>query len=182
MSADIEMVFSKLDINLPQFTQSEVVLVLNVQPTTLQNWANRGLIQLSESRPGRSQRRLYSASDVVKVKVMLELTSLGVSAGYAKDFADHIVPTCFRHMEEIRDYEKKTGKTVYGDGMEVRLYKVDGDFKFEGPFGFQESLHSAVRDYDLDRHVFIQVNMNSLIWSTLRGLLDLLLDEHGGDG
>lgn len=76
------------DLNEPKFIQPEVLEVSSISADTLQTWVNRGLVELVEQSPGTGRRRLYRALDIVRVEIMRNLTSFGVSPSRAKEMAE----------------------------------------------------------------------------------------------
>lgn len=64
------------DIQLPQFTQADILRVLPIPAKTLQNWSDpsRGILRLEMQDPGKGRRRLYSMVDVIGVSIMLQLS------------------------------------------------------------------------------------------------------------
>lgn len=77
------------DLNLfdPQFTHAEVCHVTGLADETLQQWGKRGILNLrfvgpgaaSFEAPGKGHRRLYSASDVMQIAALAQLSRLGLS-------------------------------------------------------------------------------------------------------
>ena len=74
-------------LDTPRHTQADILPLVGVPASTLQNWANRGVIALSEQNPGKAKRRLYSELDVIKLVTMVELTRFGIGPAVAADMA-----------------------------------------------------------------------------------------------
>ncbi len=67
----------------PRYTRAELMeMVEGVDPLVLSSWSNRGQITFDGGNPGRGQRRLYSAADVLQVAIVTQLTGfcVGVDA------------------------------------------------------------------------------------------------------
>lgn len=75
-------------VDQPRYTQPEVLQITRLRPEILQNWVNRGTIQLSEQNPGYGKRRLYSHVDVAKLALMRRLFDLGIKLETAKNLAE----------------------------------------------------------------------------------------------
>jgi len=69
------------DIEVPEFTQADVIRITRVSAKTLQNWTdpNREILRLSQGIVGKGRRRLYSALDIMAVTMIAHLSALGVS-------------------------------------------------------------------------------------------------------
>lgn len=75
-----------MDFSKPQFQNSHLAQVTGLTSDTLQTWANRGL--LTSSTPGRvgsGQRRLYSAADVIHVRLIQKLMAFGLPVSVASE-------------------------------------------------------------------------------------------------
>ena len=164
------------DIDLPQFVQADVVAVTGVVPATLQNWANRKLIVLSQQlHPGKASRRLYSAVDVVKVQAMVYLTGLGVSAAYASQIAERVIGLQFFEFRDyiangadiaIGPFEQRT-ITIYSEGGQYYCLVSGNDLYF-----WVNDLH-----LDLIPPICIEIAFNELCARVCAALLDRLKDE-----
>lgn len=67
----------------PRYTRAELMEVVdNADPAALNSWSNRGQMSFDGGNPGRGQRRLYSAADVLQVAIVTQLTGfcVGVDA------------------------------------------------------------------------------------------------------
>lgn len=113
-------------LDQPAYTQAVVCRVTNLPPTTLQNWANRHLIKLSEQNPGKSQKRLYSTLDMVKLLTMQLLTKTGISANMASDFAHEIAVPHARKLYELGS--KEDGDILrYKSDLADAIFYLDGE-------------------------------------------------------
>lgn len=63
------------------FTQGEVCQLTGISTVTLQNWANRGLLDVDSV--GKGARRTYSATYVAAIDFAKALTAMGVDASFA---------------------------------------------------------------------------------------------------
>jgi len=80
-----------MEINKPQFVNSDIAGVTGLSLPTIQTWVNRGiLIPTAGQNPGTGQRRLYSAVDACKLAILGELTGLGFPPGEAKKVAEWV--------------------------------------------------------------------------------------------
>jgi hypothetical protein len=78
------------NIDNPEFENSVAAQATGVDPTLLQAWANRGLIQVTQSIPGQGRRRLYSIRVLISVALLARLTEFGVSASLASLIAGSV--------------------------------------------------------------------------------------------
>ncbi|MEP3427121.1 MAG: hypothetical protein ABJN98_00420 [Roseibium sp.] len=69
------------NIDTPEFTQADVVLVTGVSAKTLQNWTDpsRSILRLSQGNVGKGRRRLYSPLDMMALTLITQLGVLGIS-------------------------------------------------------------------------------------------------------
>lgn len=74
----------------PRYTGPEVLKVTLLKPETLQTWVNRKVVTLAEQNPGRGKRRLYSASDVVKLAIMRRCDDLKIALSTSTDLAESV--------------------------------------------------------------------------------------------
>jgi DNA-binding transcriptional MerR regulator len=82
----------RINLEEPRFTQAEAVqLVPGLTVRTLQNWAQRGLLdELDEVNPGKGAVRLYSSLGVVALRLMRILVDLHISPRAARKLVDEI--------------------------------------------------------------------------------------------
>lgn len=91
------------------FTHADVVTILGVSSSDLQNWANRKLITPDVDAPGKQGKRRYTFIGLVIIEIASKLIDLGVQASRAFKIATHglgqVVRYIFDHAES--DDEKK---------------------------------------------------------------------------
>ncbi|MCB1833845.1 MAG: MerR family transcriptional regulator [Geminicoccaceae bacterium] len=156
-----------IDLTFPEFDQKQVLEWTGLNAATLQNWANRGIIQLKPSRPGKRQRRLYSAMDVIKLLCIFELSRLGVMPAFASDFADKAITRRLVEKIEEREREQKTGKTEFGTAKKAIFYWKNGEieYKIRGGSaknligevfadGFSEDIPVAKIEFSIDEAIY----------------------------
>ncbi|MER8948965.1 hypothetical protein [Mesorhizobium sp. M0959] len=85
------------DLTEPRYTTPEVLAVTRLRPEVLQTWINRSgsseintpLRKVFGARnPGRGNRRLYSAIDVVKLAIMRRMADLEVALSQSVEMAE----------------------------------------------------------------------------------------------
>jgi DNA-binding transcriptional MerR regulator len=66
-----------MDVTQPNLDNSDILAATGVSATTIQTWANRGILALSEAQrnPGPGQKRLYSRLDAARIVVIQSLTT-----------------------------------------------------------------------------------------------------------
>jgi len=167
------------DADEPRFTQADAVAVTGLSPTMLQNWNNRGLVRLTADRPGRSGRRLYRAADIARLRVMAQLTALGVSAQAAARVAGELLDR--RWIAEVQDSMAADHPTDGGQpsrggrAMEARIYAerdADGGFDprvtvFPGVRSLRDGQAGVAQ---AEPRSFLHLDIDALIADTLRVL------------
>jgi DNA-binding transcriptional MerR regulator len=109
------------------FTQSTVISITGMKPSTLQNWMNRGVLSIPKSSPGREKARLYEAIDVLRIAFVCELTKFGIAPNQAdsmfdQDNAELICDSILSDQDEYFKRPQHKTKTVY-----VFYHKPDKD-------------------------------------------------------
>ncbi len=165
-----------MEIDLPQFTQADVLKVTGTTEKNLQNWTSRGVLKLNEQYPGRARRRLYSAYDIIKLQTMLPLTELGILATFAAKFADEIVAKRAKIIE--RRLVGEIGGEEWIDTSE-RAYITPGhsEPKIVILRSTMDYVFSAFADGIAPPKVRITVDIDRIISDTVRALLEILLNE-----
>lgn len=78
-----------LDLDEPRYTQAEVLRMLpGLKAKQLQNWSNRGVLDMDERNPGRGSRRKYTPAGVIALDFMQEATLFGIPPTNARQMAD----------------------------------------------------------------------------------------------
>ncbi|MBP2227188.1 DNA-binding transcriptional MerR regulator [Azospirillum agricola] len=160
---DFHKAYEASDANphLPLFPQREVLAVLTIaraalSPTNLQNWTNRGLVKLTENNPGRAGRRLYSLADLVKLHLMVKLTSLTISASSAASISSQLadyVDEVLKIDADIRE-QLRTGneKAALAKNASVIIWEENGELKSK---------------LERDRYEFIKSLFGSMLIETI---------------
>lgn len=79
------------DLETPMFTQKQVLRMLpDMKAKTLQNWAQRGILDVGDQKPGKQGRRLYTPVGVVMLDFMHRVGLYGVPPERAAEMADHV--------------------------------------------------------------------------------------------
>jgi hypothetical protein len=94
------------DAVTPKYTAAQVERLTGASAADLQNWANRGLIKPTSSRPGKGGRRLYTKLHVCVVAAREWLRPLGMEANYAFGAAISAVGALNKSIE----YSAKVGE------------------------------------------------------------------------
>lgn len=147
------------------YEQREVLAITGIKAATLQNWANRRIVELEHPNPGRQAKRLYSALDIYKIGFLNEMGRLGLAPFVANqlfeyvedalriardeqdwDFDEWDYQSClfiFRHPEQEGDFlsfecysSRKTGYLVSFDEGSEEEKPVDIS-QFEGAIFFR---------------------------------------------
>ena len=84
------------------FTQWEVCQITGISTVTLQNWANRGLLDVDSV--GKGARRTYSAKYVAAIDFAKTMTAMGVEASFALSVG---LSVQIGLMRKFRDLTKK---------------------------------------------------------------------------
>jgi DNA-binding transcriptional MerR regulator len=144
----------QIELNAPQFVNSDVMRATGLNMPTIQTWVNRGLITpASEKNPGHGQRRFYSLKNIIWLTVMGRVTEWGLPVSLAAEIADG-----FDRMfqAEILDTAQWLRNERTGDFPEYESFWVaigkDKDGKFYTtqrpwtiPKDFSEELKTKVR-------------------------------------
>lgn len=111
------------------FENADIVAATGLSATTIQTWANRGILMLTEQQrnPGVGQKRLYSAADIARIAVTKSLIDRGLSTSAAGQIALRLE----RSPQTRSDWQKALEQYaahihVFVDGTDVvRLYVGD---------------------------------------------------------
>ncbi len=80
-----------IDYQKQQFTQANVLhAVPGLDVGKLQAWLTRGHITLEKHSPGSGRPRLWSASEVIQIAAMWELTRMKIPIGFAAKIVGRI--------------------------------------------------------------------------------------------
>lgn len=99
------------DLEEPLFTQADVLKVLpDLTAKNLQNWAERGLLEIDDPRPGRQAKRLYTAVGVIMLAAMNRMVKFGLGPTDARDLIDPIAECAVRLWSRAPDEEGQHGE------------------------------------------------------------------------
>src|ERR1017187_6505193 len=78
-----------MDVTRTNLDNADILAATGVTVATIQTWANRGILALSETQqnPGPGQKRLYSRLDAARIAVIQSLTASGLAANAAGQIA-----------------------------------------------------------------------------------------------
>jgi DNA-binding transcriptional MerR regulator len=78
-----------MGITQANLENADILAAAGVTVATIQTWANRGILALSETQqnPGPGQKRLYSRLDAARIAVIQSLTASGLAANAAGQIA-----------------------------------------------------------------------------------------------
>jgi len=95
------------------FENTDVAAATGLSAATIQTWANRGILMLSEEQrnPGPGQRRLYSALDIARIAVTQSLIGYGLAASSASRIAYRLEHG--RTASEWRDALQEGAEHIY---------------------------------------------------------------------
>ena len=80
----------RISLTQPSFTHGEACEISGVRSADLYNWIHRGIIDPGAKR--RSGRRLYSIIDLIKLRVLGDLTHvIGMRPAFASAILDGVV-------------------------------------------------------------------------------------------
>lgn len=95
----------------PIFTQADVLKILpDLTAKNLQNWAERGLLDIDNPRPGRQGKRLYTAVGVIMLAAMNRMVKFGLGPTDARDLVDPIAECAVQLWRRAPDEEGQHGE------------------------------------------------------------------------
>jgi DNA-binding transcriptional MerR regulator len=98
-----------VNLQQPNFLQSEVLEVTGLDAPTLQTWVNRKIVCPASDHPGRSYghggRRMYSGEDIIWLAILKHLTDWGLPIGKAVAVCTFdVVRDDLRQRDAVSDY------------------------------------------------------------------------------
>ncbi|GAA0785422.1 MerR family transcriptional regulator [Roseibium denhamense] len=163
---------NRVDIEIPEYTQADVIRITSVSAKTLQNWTdpNRGILRLSQGSVGKGRRRLYSALDIMAVTMIAHLSGLGVSPNLVSQlFYEREVKLGDWFKSAVEDPESEHICRIYfdADGLYARLITS----KFENDrYAFEDFWEGA-------RFAFIQLSLSKIASFVSFGIRDIYFEE-----
>lgn len=167
---------NRVDIEVSEYTQADVIRITAVSAKTLQNWTdpNRGILRLSQESVGKGRRRLYSALDIMAVTMIAHLSALGVS------------PNLVSQLFYERDAKVGDWLTAAAENLDkeyiCRIF-FDADGLFARLIASPEDNDRFVYDDDWadQRFAFIQVSLTRIASFVAHGINDIRFDETPDD-
>ncbi|MDP1868458.1 MAG: MerR family transcriptional regulator [Bradyrhizobium sp.] len=82
----------------PEFLHSDAATITDMPDSTLQNWANRKLIDVEAA--GKGSRRVYSAMHIAVITFAREMISVGFETSLAVSVASSVYIALMKRMKE----------------------------------------------------------------------------------
>lgn len=151
-----------LNLSEPRWLQSDVCKLTKLKPATLQTWANRRIIMVSN--PGRAAARLYSPMDILILVVIRDLTAVGITVSAAVDFAARVVEP---RAAEVR--AQIIGERALPEGERYRaiLSRVDGSIICDV---FKNEHYLLLSQLRPQANVHVIVDVDELLFEVLHNL------------
>ncbi|WP_417667755.1 hypothetical protein [Roseibium sp.] len=163
----------RVDIDIAEFTQADVIRITAVSAKTLQNWTDptRGILRLSQENVGKGRRRFYSPLDMMAVVLIAHLSALGIAPNLVSQLfydKDQKVSDWFKAAVNDDECEHICRIFFDADGLFARLIASNADnerFIYE-----TESLADQ-------RFAFIQASLTSIATFVIHGIRELQFEE-----
>lgn len=170
------------DLDEPLFVRGEVIEITGVTGQALDNWTQRGTIDVGTMH--RSGRRMYSLADLVEIKIIGDLVNFitmppGLAAGASKYavLEGQVGASVRMRLNQISKRDA-SGKMAYkGTKHETHLYMTLWFEKGKHKIKIQTGTE-WLTNYSWP-HPFIVVDLDSLIFRMLNAGFDVL--ERGKD-
>jgi len=164
------------DIEVPEFTQADVIRITGVSAKTLQNWTDpsREILRLSQGSVGKGRRRLYSALDIMAVTMIAHLSALGVSPNLVSQLF-------YKPNAKVGDWLKLAAENL--DKEYICRIVFDADGLFASLIASPEDNEKFAYGDDWARHrmAFIQVSLTRIASFVAHGIDDIQFDETPDD-
>lgn len=166
-------------IDHPTHTQRTVRRVTTLSPATLQNWANRHVIKLSDQNPGKSRKRMYSMLDMVRLVTMAHLTEMGISAKLASDFADEVAVPYAKRLNNLEIDAKKDGNRdrLIGQFGTATFYRQNGEWKYSAGWGVRAMAALTMAEGLSPDIVHLHVKVHQIYWFVRHRLLEIEIED-----
>ncbi|EFO31164.1 hypothetical protein TRICHSKD4_3393 [Roseibium sp. TrichSKD4] len=164
------------DIEVPEFTQADVIRITRVSAKTLQNWTDpsREILRLSQGSVGKGRRRLYSALDIMAVTMIAHLSALGVSP--------NLVSQLFYKPEaKVGDWLTTAAENLDKEYICRIVFDADGLFASLIASPEDNERFAYGDDWARDRMAFIQVSLTRIASFVAHGIDDIRFDETPDD-
>lgn len=164
---------NRVDIEIPEFTQADVIRITGVSAKTLQNWTDpgRGILRLSQGDVGKGRRRLYSPLDMMAVSLIAHLGALGIAPNLVSQLfydKDPKVSDWFKAAVDDDAREQICRIHFDADGLFARLIASNEDN--------ERFIYESENLADL-RFAFIQVSLTGIATFVIQGIHELQLEE-----
>ncbi|MTI43879.1 MerR-like DNA binding protein [Roseibium hamelinense] len=167
---------NRVDIEIPEFTQADVIRITGVSAKTLQNWTdpNRGILRLSQDGVGKGRRRLYSALDIMAVTMIAHLSALGVSPNLVSQLF-------YKPGAKVGDWLRVAAENLDKEYIGRIVFDADGLFAnlISSPEDNERFAYGD--DWARDRMAFIQVSLTRIASYVAHGINDIQFDETPDD-
>ena len=170
-SCEVFCVSNRVDIEIPEYTQADVIRITAVSAKTLQNWTdpNRGILRLSQDSVGKGRRRLYSALDIMAVTMIAHLSALGVSP--------NLVSQLFYEREaKVSDWLITAAENLDKEYICRIVFDENGLFASLITSPEDNERFAYGDDWARDRMAFIQVSLTRIASFVGHGIEDIRFD------
>lgn len=178
-----------LDIDLPAYTQAEVIGFTKLKPVLLQNWVNRAIVKLTVQNPGRQNRRLYTLRDVFKLLVMARLHGIGLTPNTAAKVANEAADRCIAYdaliQQKNAEREAAGEKPLYGMQFKCWLEERDGapivctfEPQDEKASVRQLMLRSFAEGLSPEPRVKVDIDIDSMLHAARQWALQMAIAEY----
>lgn len=168
----------RIDLDQPRFTQAQVLqLVPALSAKDLQNWVQRGVLEVENPSPGRQGKRLYTGYGIIALAFMAHMTALGIGPKAAFSMAAQVVEHAV-HVHEVYPVQFEQGKLPYVIvGGLIEIYHRGYIYKFKGEhvINIQKEPLSDLRVYFPE--VYITVEVDFLVFRYLNRIYKFLAGE-----
>jgi DNA-binding transcriptional MerR regulator len=164
-------VSTRFDIDIPEFTQADVIRITKVSAKTLQNWTdpNRGILRLSQASLGKGRRRMYSPLDMMAVTLIAHLSALGIAPNIVSSlFYENGISDWIRAAVADEEQFHVCRISFDADGLYARLITTD-----------EENRRFARRSEELteQRFAFVQLSLSDIAAFVLLGIKEISVEE-----
>ena len=166
----------RIDLTQPRFTQAQVLqLVPKLAAKDLQNWVQRGVIDVGNPLPGRQGKVLYTGAGVVALAIMARLTKLGIGPRAADAVADRAID----HAVMLHDKYPVASNSGY---LSWIIVTEEASVYHRGyVFRHGDEHVMLIKNGELDFHlrlvlpdIYITIELDILLLSTFNRLYKLL--------
>lgn len=159
------------DIEVPEFTQADVIRITGVSAKTLQNWTDpsREILRLSQDSVGKGRRRLYSALDIMAVAMIAHMSALGVSPNLVSQLF-------YKPGAKVGDWLTVAAENLNKEYICRIVFDADGLFASLIASPQDNERFAYGDDWARDRIAFIQVSLTRIASYVAHGIDDIRFD------